>query len=159
MLEKTNLFRVILDNPWNTPGEILQSNDIVDLSKYHKLYAPIYKMIDGTFICERDTVYRLVDKNYETTIKAVQFTLSHVDSDIELFSSREKAEEALKERETKRDKRYTDSKLYGEIENIVLFSRVNFDTASILDIKRTLEDIKICASNAFKILKNDRNFD
>ena len=107
-LIKTEKYKVKIKTPWYDKGDVVSPTNQVACELYPDLFQPLYQF-EGLeeYYCLGDTLWRVTTKNYIDTVKTVAFSLVHLEQDIELFPTKELAEEFLAQKESKRTERYT----------------------------------------------------
>ena len=157
-LIKTEKYKVKINTPWIDKGDITKPTYQIACELYPDLFQPLYafKELDK-YYCLGDTLWRVTTKNYEDTVKTVMFSEAHLSNNIELFPTRELAEQFLAQKESKRVERYSQSSIWNCLESIALFSNKNIDDLTVKEIKENLAIINRQANNALKQLKDDNN--
>lgn len=156
MLNKTNRFRVDTPNPWMEKGKIVTSTNKVECGDYPHIFSPLYRYKDtDVLLAVGDTVFRIINKNWEDKVKAVQITEYHLDSDVEIFVSLNDAENELKRRKKEKQKLYNQHDIYLNLEHIFLISnKKDVSTMTIVDIEKTFDYIRSMSEQTLKILKS-----
>ena len=156
-LIKTEKYKVKIENPWLTKGEVF-NKDVIggDVEDYPEVFQELYQF-EGLeeYYCLGDVLWRVVTKNYIDTVKSVGFSLTHLDQNIEIFPTKELAEEFLAQKENKRTERYSQSSIYNCLEYIALFSNKDIDKLTIKEIKDDLVVINNQANHALNQLKDE----
>lgn len=158
-LIKTQRYKVKIETPQYTKGEIIYDPTApVACQSYPDLFQPLYEFEDLTeYYCLGDTLWRIATKNYEDTVKTVMFSEAHLSGNIELFPTKELAEQFLAEKESKIVEKYSQSSIWNCLEYIALFSNKNTDDLTVKAIKENLAVINNQANIALKQLKDDNN--
>ncbi len=152
-LIKTNTYRVRRDTPEHSIGMIRHKELIPDIDMYPHIFTPIYEFEDGFQIGLGEPIYRIdYDKQL---IKTVQLSPNHLEGRFELFSTKEKAEKALKDWRQNIHKKYDNKELYKMVEYIYITTiNLKVEELSIAEIKKKLEYIHQQANMALGILKS-----
>ncbi len=155
MLNKTNKFRVDTPNPWMEKGKIVTSTNKVECGDYPHIFSPLYRYKDtDVLLAVGDTVFRIVHKNWEDKVKAVQITEYHLDSDVEIFVSLDDAENELERRKKEKQKLYNQHDVYSALESIFLYTSQPIKDMSFEDIEKRFNHINTHAREALTILKS-----
>ena len=97
MIQETNFYQVISDNPWMSIGYKLTKEDLkaysggYDIDNYPHMFSKMYLLEDGTKMVLGDKVWR--SKNYE--VKSVIFNKTHIENNTPIFGTRENCEKWL----------------------------------------------------------------
>jgi hypothetical protein len=148
-LSKVPKSRCKINSPWTNKGSIwnLDAYDVFEYEDYPEMFEQVYAFEDGTEVFLNDTVFRIKTVGYSKTIASVKLQLCHISGEVEVFPTRESAQEALTlENEAQSERLNTDNRK-NIMENISILSNVvDFDTLSIATIKSKLVQINRLSS-------------
>jgi hypothetical protein len=154
MLTKTSKFRVDTPNPWINKGEIVESTTLINCNDYPHIFTPLFEC-RGKLIAMGDLVYRIINKNFKDTVKAVKLNDTHIKNGLLFFLTPEEAEEEFKKQEKKLHKKFENQEVYSNLENIWLFSNTEkLEEKPMVDIKKNLDYIRLSSKEALEILKS-----
>jgi hypothetical protein len=143
--------RCKINSPWTNKDVIWDWYDIDDfeLQDYPEMFEQVYAFEDGTEVFLNDTVFRLKTVGYSRTIASVKLQPCHISGEVEVFPTRESAQEALTLEIEAQSERLDEVYKRSTLENIsILSSVVDFDTLSIVAIKNKLKQINKLSNEA-----------
>lgn len=154
------VFKVVQDVPYFSKGTIScdlvfpKEFDKLDFFlKYPKIFSQVYRTVDDVEVCLGDTVYRIVKKDWNWTLKTIQLTETHLDGSFSLYGDLEVAKKEIVRLEALVDKQSKIQYKKEIVDDIILLSDVDFEKVSLNDLKRKIESINRLA----KQLKNSNN--
>lgn len=156
-LIKTEKYKVKIQTPWYDKGDVLYEPMVqIACELYPDLFQPLYQFEKlDKYYCIGDTLWRIKTKNYDDIVASVNLTELHLSGNIELFPTKELAEQFLAQKENKRTERYSQSSIWNCLEYIALFSNKNTDDLTVKEIKENLAVINNQVNNALKQLKDE----
>lgn len=153
MLTKTSKFRVDTPNPWINKGEVVESTTLINCNDYPHIFTPLFEC-NRKLIAMGDLVYRIVNKNFKDTVKAVRLNDTHIENGLLFFLTPEEAEEELKKQEKKLQKRFDNQEVWSHLETIFLYTSQPFKDISFEEIEKRFNYINVHSREALTILKN-----
>ena len=150
-LSKVPKSRCKINSPWTNKNSAWFWDAVDDFKPqdYPEMFEQVYAFEDGTEVFLNDTVFRIKTVGYSRTIASVKLQLCHMSGEVEVFPTRESAQEALTLEVDAQNERLNIANNKNIMENIsMLSSVVDFDTLSIATIKSKLEQINRLSNEA-----------
>lgn len=136
--------RCKINSPWTNKGDIWEwdTPEWFEYQDYPEMFEQLYAFEDGTEVSLNDKVFRLKTVAYSRMIASVKLQPCHISGEVEVFPTRESAQEALTLETEAQSGRLDEAYKRSTLENISILSSVaDFDTLSIAAIKNKLEQI------------------